>query len=157
MQEFRGQHKVIGQHDGLELPGAVEGGETGGGGAHLGIGNGHNCAELSVDGHIDGLGNGCALGDINVHTLQEIQTPQQHGFPADDAADTADTVIPKFGDGVLASTPIFQHIPEQRYQTTTGSTNEGGGIGEDLLRLPVPIELDAVELGGAQGEQVFVL
>ena len=72
-------------------------------------------------------------------------------------ADTADTVIPKFGDGVLASTPIFQHIPEQRYQTTTGSTNEGGGIGEDLLRLPVPIELDAVELGGAQGEQVFVL
>ena len=57
---------------------------------------------------------------------------------------------------VAVAAPALHQLREHRLQTAAAFPDQGRGVGNDLVGLPVAVELHAVELGGAYGENVRV-
>ena len=87
-----GHHKVPGQQHRAELAAAAQGDDTGGGRAHLCIGDGNHGAQHSINGHIQRLVYHGALGNIHTHGLQKFGAANQDGLALNFAADAALTM-----------------------------------------------------------------
>ena len=57
---------------------------------------------------------------------------------------------------VQLAAAAFQQLVEYGHQPAAGGVNHGGGIGDHLVRVAMPVEFDAVEFGAALREQVKI-